>query len=223
MADPYSQSETFASGDPVTAGKHNDAWDDLEAYLNASLGDMAAGQIIVGDASGSPTPVTMSGDATIDEDGEVTVDIPGAVSALVSVSNSAVQSVNSGSPTALTFNTEEYDTDTMHSTVTNTSRLTATTAGVYDIAGSTEFAYNTTGWRQIQIRKNGSVNLARDQRAAFTDSSNVPDMGMAISTQAKLAAGDYVELVVLHNAGSALDVGDVTSPSRFGMTRLGNV
>lgn len=45
--------------------------------------------------------------------------------------NSGTQSVLAGATTALTFDQEDYDTDTMHDTGSNTTRITFTTAGKY--------------------------------------------------------------------------------------------
>src|SRR4051794_16526480 len=52
------------------------------------------------------------------------------------VYNDAAQSIPDGALTALTFNTEHFDTDSIHSTSSNTSRLTCQTAGIYVITAS---------------------------------------------------------------------------------------
>src|SRR5512139_390154 len=49
----------------------------------------------------------------------------------VRVNNSANISINSATDTVLTFDTEDVDSNGMHSTVSNTSRLTAIVAGTY--------------------------------------------------------------------------------------------
>src|SRR3990167_8910278 len=53
--------------------------------------------------------------------------------------NDAAISLTSGTATIITLNQERWDTDTIHSTSSNTGRLTATTAGRYQIIGHIEF------------------------------------------------------------------------------------
>ena len=47
------------------------------------------------------------------------------------VHNSANISVSDSTWTSMTFDSERYDTDSIHSTASNTSRLTCVTAGKY--------------------------------------------------------------------------------------------
>ncbi len=59
----------------------------------------------------------------------------------------------------LLFNSERYDTDTIHSTTLNTSRLTCKTAGKYIIVGNVYFAVNATGFRFADILLNGATQI----------------------------------------------------------------
>ena len=52
-------------------------------------------------------------------------------------------------------NTELWDTDTMHSTSSNTSRLVATTAGRYQFHITCRFGANASGFRAVGYRING--------------------------------------------------------------------
>ena len=56
---------------------------------------------------------------------------------------------STGNWVAVTFDTERFDTDTIHSTSTNTSRLTINTGGKYLIGGAVTFTANATGQRQL--------------------------------------------------------------------------
>jgi hypothetical protein len=109
------------------------------------------------------------------------------------VYNSANISCADNVDTVMTFDTERWDTDTIHSTVSNTGRLTATTAGIYIITGHIRWAANNTGLRFLQVRLNGTTIIAWSvQKAA--------DLGsyytlMSIAVLYKLAATDYVELI----------------------------
>ena len=84
---------------------------------------------------------------------------PSGTSIGARVYNSAAQSITTSSATALTFDTERYDTDTIHSTSVNTSRLTCITAGIYIISGQMEFASNTVGLREVFIQLNGTTRI----------------------------------------------------------------
>ncbi len=70
--------------------------------------------------------------------------------------DAAISVTTSGVPQALTFNSEEYDYNGLHSTSTNTSRLTAAIGGIYTITGHATYTSNATGIRQLTIRKNGA-------------------------------------------------------------------
>lgn len=118
------------------------------------------------------------------------------------VYNSAnISHATSGTEQSLTFNSERYDTDTMHSTATNTERITFTTAGKYLVTGHVVWAANATGVRSIHIRANGTTPLASHEQAAHSGENS-----MSISTVYSFAAGDYVELRVNQTSGGALNV-----------------
>ena len=131
--------------------------------------------------------------------------------------NNAAISINHNTNTALTFNSERWDTDSIHSTSTNPSRLTATTAGIYHIYGHIVWGSNSTGDRKIDIRVNGSTFIASIRYAASGNNN-----WMSISTEYSLAATDYVELVVYQTSGGSLNVeANANYSPEFGMTYLG--
>ena len=118
------------------------------------------------------------------------------------VYNSANISIPNATLTALTFNSERFDNDSIHSTASNTSRLTATTAGVYSISGNFTMAPLGSGKGLIGVRLNGSLIIAYQRFAGITATNLI----QAIQTTYKLAAGDYVELIAHQDSGSALNV-----------------
>ena len=133
------------------------------------------------------------------------------------VYNSANISITtSGAVQALTFDTEYEDTGGMHSTSVNTSRITIPTGGSgwYRFGGCVRFAANATGYREVKIRANGSVDIViqRTENHGGTDTCRV-----ALHGEYPLAAGDYIELVVTQNSGGALNAEAVTpySPSFY--------
>jgi hypothetical protein len=91
-----------------------------------------------------------------------------------------------------TFNSESFDTNGYHSTVTNTSRLTVPTgkAGYYYIFAKLEYAAGTPDGNAALIFLNeGAI-------AAGVAGSGGTDFGVTVPvyTIAYLAVGDYIEL-----------------------------
>ncbi len=141
--------------------------------------------------------------------------LPASISA--SVYNSSNLSIPDGAETVLTFNSERWDSDTIHSTSSNTSRLTATTAGLYDIGASVRFASGAGTEREVHLRLNGATDIAliAPVPTGFGEFLN-------LTRHYSLAAGDYVEVIVYQDSGGALNV--VASGNfspEFWMTRLG--
>lgn len=119
------------------------------------------------------------------------------------VYDSSNQSIPDSAQTAINFDGEEYDTDNMHDTVTNNTRITINKTGKYVIWAGVGWAANATGIRQVNITKNGTTVLATNQ----THSPNgINNFNMTQSTIADLTAGDYVECIVFQNSGGALNV-----------------
>ena len=137
------------------------------------------------------------------------------------VYNDADISVANNTLVALTFNTERWDTDTIHNTSTNTNRLTCQTAGLYHIYGTVLFAANATGQRAVQIKLNGTTFIGGDMRV---DAAASGGTRLTAVTEYSLSAADYVELVVFQDSGGALNVTSAGNYSpEFGMTYLGAV
>jgi|SRR5690348_8448631 len=113
--------------------------------------------------------------------------------------------LTSGSLTPITFDTEDYDTDSLHDNVTNPTRITfsAVTAGVWDIRAHVQWVSNATGDRQLQFRVNGGANaiaLAREPAVNGAVTAQV------LATLYRFANGDYLELHAAQNSGGALAI-----------------
>ncbi len=136
----------------------------------------------------------------------------------VHVYNNANISLAVNATTYLTFNTERSDTQTMHSTVSNTGRLTAPIDGVYLIWGSVWIASDANGYRALTIRLNGTTGIASIQVPAVNGAST----RLCVTALYSLSATHYVELGAWQNNGvgalNALAQGN-ESPE-FGMVRL---
>lgn len=115
---------------------------------------------------------------------------------------SVPQSIPNSTQTVAVFDIETYDTDTMHDNVTNNTRITFRTAGLYIVAGGGEFAtaadYQMHG---AYIRLNGSTPIFLGDGGAQT--TNNPGAWFNVSGVYKFAVNDYVEMVVQQVNGAA--------------------
>ena len=116
--------------------------------------------------------------------------------------NANINIANAGAGQALTYNSERWDTDGIHSVLGNTSRLTCQTAGKYVISTCVRWANNVTGTRITVIKLNGATDLVRTQ----DDCAGGGDMNQSITTIYDLAVTDFVETFVYQNSGAALNV-----------------
>ena len=89
---------------------------------------------------------------------------------------------------SVTFDGEDFDTDTMHSNVTNNSRLTFTTAGKYIVGSTITTSANQSVF--IRLLLNGTTVIAE------ANAGNGGSDSRTISTLYNFAATDYVEVQV---------------------------
>jgi len=134
------------------------------------------------------------------------------------VYKSADQSIPNLTWTTLTFDSEAYDTDGIHDPSTNNSRLTCRTAGKYLVYFALNWHGNDTGYRHTRLRKNGATFA---QPLIFNPGGTVETI-LAGVIVLDLSVGDYVEVMVYQNTGSALDIhGSDLRETYFGMQRIG--
>lgn len=117
----------------------------------------------------------------------------------------SVQSLANNTATALTFNSENYDTDGYHSTSSNTSRITIPSGlgGYYLITVSNlTWDLNGTGRRGFSINKNGAL-AAYGIDIAGHASIYVGNTGSFVLN---LAVGDYIEIYATQTSGGNLNV-----------------
>jgi len=139
------------------------------------------------------------------------------------LTKSVAQSTANNTLTAITFDTEELDTDGFHSTVSNTARITIPSGkgGKYLIIAQVSFAANTTGARYFKIIKNGGAD-GHDIEIPTSSVSN--SNAFAQQDILDLAATDYIEIYAGQSSGGSLNVlGDNSGPAktRFAVTYLG--
>jgi len=113
------------------------------------------------------------------------------------------QSIPNSANTAILLDTEDLDSDNGHSTVTNTSRYTAQTAGWFRVQGGVSLTGNATGTRNMFIAKNSGA-LA----GSGTNNSVPGAASFAGATRAgfvSLVVNDFVETFFFQNSGGALN------------------
>lgn len=106
--------------------------------------------------------------------------------------------------TRLTFDTELYDTDTMHSTSVNTGRITFNTAGLYAVGSSVTFGVSATGDRTLSLLKAGTTIVAEADIAPNPTGGR--GTGVVVATIYKFAAAEWVEVWATQNSGGNLSV-----------------
>lgn len=125
-----------------------------------------------------------------------------------SVTRSAAKSLTNDTLTTIDFDAENYDTDSMHSTVTNNSRVTITTAGKYLISATFDWTAGLNGRRFLAVYRNG-VQI-RSLNAAPVPANGTPagsgECGQSIVLARSLAAADYIEIKGYQSSGGALSV-----------------
>lgn len=129
--------------------------------------------------------------------------------------STGAQSLANATDTAITFDVEDRDDDTYHSTTTNTSRFLAPATGWYVAQGQISFN-SGAGLRQCSFRKNGTTVEGYAILTAVSGSSHqVP-----CTVVAYLVAGDYLELMGYHTAGGALTT-NASSLNQLSMKLIG--
>jgi hypothetical protein len=119
------------------------------------------------------------------------------------VYNNANISVPDSAATALTFNSERFDTGGFHSTSANTNRLTIPETGYYMIGAGVEFSANGTGDRIVTIRNSAGVSVVSESAGPATASQNTR---LSPSTYIYALAGEWFEVAVFQASGGALNV-----------------
>lgn len=108
----------------------------------------------------------------------------------------------------LTFNSESYDTDSIHDTSSNTSRLTVPTGVTYVRLSYAISAQNVTGGADCfaAVKKNGSfMTIGAPSVVLDAQSSTIPRVA-ATSPILAVTAGDYFELDWQTTGDTASDV-----------------
>lgn len=135
------------------------------------------------------------------------------------VYNNTNQSIPTNTSTYLSFNSEIYDTSSIHDTVTNNSRLTVP-AGVTKVKLSAKAYWEAPGLTNflvsVYIRKNGNnyPGMAAVAGPASGAISTVT-IQQAFSSVVNVNPGDYFEVLVVHGYGSNINVSNYDGSSTW--------
>jgi hypothetical protein len=108
------------------------------------------------------------------------------------------QTITAGTYAILTFANENFDTDSFHSTVSNTSRITIPSGkgGKYLVVGTIRYETNTSA--ATVLYKNGSrvtgTGLTEGWIQTVINTAGNTANGISATHLISLAAGDYIEL-----------------------------
>lgn len=136
------------------------------------------------------------------------------------VYNSLAISIPTGVFTVLTFDSEYYDTDNIHSIVLNTSRLTCRTAGKYVMVAHFTWQASALGARRVGIIFHNGLNIIGYDEKFGGNAALVP--GMVVVTIDDLAVNDFIETYAFQDTGGNIIVGAAAQYTPvFMMQRIG--
>lgn len=117
-------------------------------------------------------------------------------------SGGANQSISNSTSTIITWDAEDYDTNSFHDNATNNTRVTIPSGkgGKYLFSVTGWWASNTTGSRHMYLQVNGSTI------PAYHIESAEGNVAIGLSQVFALSAADYVEFGVFQDSGGALNV-----------------
>jgi hypothetical protein len=191
----------------------------------SSIAPAAKGDLVAGSATNDAAVLGVgSNDQVLTADSSTATGLKWATPASGStfvgagVYSTSATSLSNGTQTAITWNSEEFDTDGFHSTSTNTSRMTipAGKAGKYLITAiwGQDSGSSAGNQRLIQIRKNGT-----SIRQSDTDIQ--PYGTYSISSVVDAAVSDYFEIFAYQDSGSTFSTSTGISTANFFISYLG--
>lgn len=121
-----------------------------------------------------------------------------------SIYKSASQTIGTASEVDVTWDSEHYDTNSIHDNATNNARVTvpAGMGGKWRLSGTIIFSSNSSGRRYLALYKNGGLI----RYPAQLPSAGAAPMNIPFSVDLLLAAGDYLVIKAYQDSGGDLDV-----------------
>jgi len=119
-----------------------------------------------------------------------------------------VQGITTGAANIVSFPRAEdelIDGEGMHSTSSNTGRITVPEAGVYMVMHQSvweAYAGNPTGTTYLTVSYGGAAPTSTDAAVSATMQVDIGNRGASGAVLLTLSAGDYVQLMASHNAAA---------------------
>ncbi len=126
------------------------------------------------------------------------------------VTNTSTQTIGTGSATAITFNTQTWDNDALHSTASNPARISPSRAGLWRFGGNIAMDANSSGVVGVIIRLNGVTQVVQDLRL-----NTATQLFVQLSGEYQCSTSDYAELVVTQTSGANLGTAVTGSSPSF--------
>ena len=214
---------SIADGSLMVASDERNNFTAVQVGVNGLIAMFAVaptkGDLIVSAGGGAFDRVAVGANGqAIVADSSQPLGVKWATAPAARVFHNAAQSIASSATGPLAFNSERFDTDTIHDNVTNNSRLTCKTAGVYVISACVDWTPNASGRRIVDIFLNAATTIGRVE----TTSAAVVPLTQTVTVVYSLAVNDFVEVSVTQLSGGALNV--QSSPNfspEFSMVRVG--
>jgi hypothetical protein len=118
--------------------------------------------------------------------------------------DTAAPSIPTNALTTVNLAAEFLDTDGMHSTSTNTSRITIQTAGWYKVWAAVAFGSNATGTRGGLIKQNGATTI--EPTYTHVAATNFNTVCRLQEGWVQCVVGDYFEVQAYQNSGAAVSL-----------------
>lgn len=222
MAAGFPTKANFATGDVLSATNMND----LAGTVNL-INPSAKGDLYAGSAANTYTKLTVGANNTVlTADSSTATGLKWATPTSTAFSgtriyNSTSTSIANATWTDITFNSENFDTDSYHSTSSNTARITIPTGktGYYFVFGNVRFVGNTTGRRMARMMLNGATSFGIFEATPSTSTSS--DVSCYLGQVYYFTAADYITLQCYQTSGGALDIRNDNDAAFFGVNYLG--
>lgn len=116
------------------------------------------------------------------------------------------QSTNNTTWTAITFDAEDWDTNTIHDNATNNTRFTCKTAGKYLVNGNIAFNTNGTGERFVRVKRTSGATITYYNGGWIATAGGSNGTRVSFAVTLELAVNDYIEIETYQSSGGALAV-----------------
>lgn len=189
----YASLPAIASGNPFSLS----IYDQIRENFNVGVPGIvsAKGDLVAGLTVNSVARLAVGANgAILVPDSSQSTGLAWQIQPATRVRSDAAQAITSGVWTLVTFNLERYDTDAMHSTSTNTSRITvpANGAGIYRIGANVNLSATGARTTGARILLNGTTVIASQVHQSYT--TPAINVEHNLSCDYSLNVGDYVEV-----------------------------